>query len=101
MIVFAIYIAIFVVSFFVVKFVVHRAATDFTSLKTVTFGDESAVKPNRIASVISVLSIFLLWGPLQARHLYRGSCTRRVRLSVMRPLPIPRRQRARPPTTPQ
>lgn len=62
MIVFAIYIAIFVVSFFVVKFVVHKTATDYTSLKTVTFGDESAVTPNRIASVISVLSIFLLWG---------------------------------------
>ncbi|MBW4981794.1 ABC transporter permease subunit [Mameliella sp. CS4] len=62
MIVFAIYIAIFVVSFVVVKFVVHKTVTDYTSLKTVTFGDESAVTPNRIASVISVLSIFLLWG---------------------------------------
>ncbi|ASP20786.1 putative aliphatic sulfonates transport permease protein SsuC [Antarctobacter heliothermus] len=72
MIVFAIYIAIFVVSFFVVKFVVHRAATDFTSLKTVTFGDESAVKPNRIASVISVLSIFLLWGAFTGSSLVPG-----------------------------
>ncbi len=62
MIVFAIYIAIFVVSFVVVKFVVHKTVTDYTSLKTETFGDESAVTPNRIASVISVLSIFLLWG---------------------------------------
>ncbi|WP_323770524.1 ABC transporter permease [Antarctobacter sp.] len=62
MIVFALYIAIFIVSFVVVKFVVHKTVTDYTSLKTVTFGDESAVTPNRIASVISVLSIFLLWG---------------------------------------
>ncbi|WP_421905139.1 ABC transporter permease [Mameliella sp.] len=62
MIVFAIYIAIFVASFLIVKFVVHKTVTDYTSLKTVTFGDESAVTPNRIASVISVLSIFLLWG---------------------------------------
>lgn len=35
---------------------------DFTSLKTVTFGDESAVTANRPASIISVLSIFLIWG---------------------------------------
>jgi taurine transport system permease protein len=35
---------------------------DFTSLKTVTFGDESAVKPDRWASIISILTIFLLWG---------------------------------------
>ena len=34
---------------------------DFTSLKTVTFGDESAVSSNRVASIISVLSIFLIW----------------------------------------
>ena len=33
----------------------------FNSLKTVTFGDESAVKANRIASVISVLTVFWLW----------------------------------------
>ena len=35
---------------------------DFTSLKTVTFGDESAVRPDRWASVISVITIFLIWG---------------------------------------
>ncbi|WP_254871276.1 ABC transporter permease [Pseudooceanicola sp. HF7] len=35
---------------------------DFTSLKTVTFGDEAAVRPDRAASVISVLVIFLIWG---------------------------------------
>ncbi|MCT4554709.1 MAG: ABC transporter permease subunit [Pelagimonas sp.] len=62
MTVFLIYIAIFLVSFVAVKFVVRSTLRDFTSLKTVTFGDESAVRPNRIASVISVLTIFLLWG---------------------------------------
>ncbi|SMX47194.1 ABC transporter permease [Maliponia aquimaris] len=72
MIVFAIYIAIFVVSFFVVKFVVHKTVTDYTSLKTVTFGDESAVTPNRIASVISVLSIFLLWGAFTGSKMVPG-----------------------------
>ncbi|MBO9420946.1 ABC transporter permease [Labrenzia sp. R4_1] len=58
------YIAIFAAAFFIVHFftlrIVHR--NDFTSLKTVTFGDESAVKANRIASVISVLAVFFIWG---------------------------------------
>ena len=35
---------------------------DFTSLKTVTFGDESAVRASFAASVLSVLFIFLVWG---------------------------------------
>ena len=62
MIVLLIYVAIFVASFAVVKLVVHRSISDFTGRKTVTFGDESAVRPNRIASVVSILAIFLLWG---------------------------------------
>ncbi|NNF24961.1 MAG: ABC transporter permease subunit [Rhodobacteraceae bacterium] len=59
-----IYIAIFVGAFFIVKFINSRleARHDFTSLKTVTFGDESAVRPNRAASVISIVAIFLIWG---------------------------------------
>ncbi|MEM9279758.1 MAG: ABC transporter permease subunit [Pseudomonadota bacterium] len=36
-------------------------ARGFTSLKTVTFGDESAVTANRFASVASVIAIFILW----------------------------------------
>ena len=35
---------------------------DFTSLKTVTFGDESAVTSNFAASIVSLLIIFVLWG---------------------------------------
>ena len=62
MIVLLIYAAIFVGSFLLVKLLVHRTTGDFTARKTVTFGDESAVRPNRIASVVSVLTIFLLWG---------------------------------------
>ncbi|NNE88345.1 MAG: ABC transporter permease subunit [Silicimonas sp.] len=64
MIVLLIYIAIFVAAFFLVRFIVGRMGEirDYTSLKTVTFGDESAVKPDRWASVISVLTIFLIWG---------------------------------------
>ncbi len=65
MIVLIIYIAIFISAFFVTRFIIRRFFTsskDFTSLKTVTFGDESAVKPDRLASILSVLTIFLLWG---------------------------------------
>ena len=68
MIVLLLYIAIFVVSFVAVKMIVSRSFSDFISLKTVTFGDESAVRPNRAASVISVLSIFLLWGAFTGSH---------------------------------
>lgn len=37
-------------------------ATGYTSLKTVTFGDESAVTANRVASFAAVVTIFVLWG---------------------------------------
>ncbi|HKK86938.1 MAG TPA: ABC transporter permease subunit [Roseovarius sp.] len=59
-----IYIVIFAAAFFVVRKGVSkfRQMQDFTSLKTVTFGDESAVRPDRWASVISIVTIFLLWG---------------------------------------
>ena len=64
MIILLIYIAIFAIGFFGVRLVVNQMAKarDFTSLKTVTFGDESAVRADRAASVISVLAIFLIWG---------------------------------------
>ena len=59
-----IYIAIFIAAM-VIYTQVHKfaaKATDFTSLKTVTFGDESAISANRTASIISVIAIFLIWG---------------------------------------
>ena len=64
MIILLIYIAIFVAAFLIVRLVVSHLAKahDLTSLKTVTFGDESAVTADRAASVISVLAIFLIWG---------------------------------------
>lgn len=64
MLIAAIYAAIFIVAFVAVKAFnsMRDSRHDFTSLKTVTFGDESAVRPTRAASVISVLSIFLIWG---------------------------------------
>ena len=57
-----IYIAIFTGAFFVIKFFAGKARSDFTSLKTVTFGDESAVVSSRWASIISILTIFMIWG---------------------------------------
>jgi taurine transport system permease protein len=64
MIILVIYIAIFIVAFFAVRLTgrMTRQSHDYTSLKTVTFGDESAVMPNRAASVLSVATVFLIWG---------------------------------------
>ncbi|MEM1160971.1 MAG: ABC transporter permease, partial [Pseudomonadota bacterium] len=58
-----IYIALFIGCLLVVRFIRNQmaAASDFTSLKTVTFGDESAVRADRIGSVLSVVVIFFLW----------------------------------------
>jgi taurine transport system permease protein len=59
-----IYIIVFIIAFYAVHLVTKMmtARKDYTSLKTVTFGDESAVTPNRPASIISVLAIFMIWG---------------------------------------
>jgi taurine transport system permease protein len=57
--------AVYVGIFAVAAFVFTRVAVTkdgYTSLKTVTFGDESAVRPNRAAGIISILTLFLLWG---------------------------------------
>ncbi len=64
MIILIIYIVIFIGTFMAVRFItgLMRPSHDYTSLKTVTFGDESAVTPNRIASVVSVVTVFLIWG---------------------------------------
>ena len=59
--IFLVYIAIFIGSFFVVRALVRRKTNGFTARKTVTFGDESAVEANRFASIISVATIFLIW----------------------------------------
>jgi len=40
----------------------RKEQTGFGSLKTVTFGDESSVVANRVASVLGVITIFFLWG---------------------------------------
>ncbi|MEO0636894.1 MAG: ABC transporter permease subunit [Pseudomonadota bacterium] len=73
MFVLLIYVGIFVGSFFVVtKIVQQTTPQDFTSLKTVTFGDESAVRPNRVAGIISLLTIFVIWGMFTGSSLLPG-----------------------------
>ncbi|MEL6585286.1 MAG: ABC transporter permease [Pseudomonadota bacterium] len=63
MLIVLVYIILFAGSAFIVTAITkNRRPKDFTSLKTVTFGDESAVRPNRAASVISVVVLFLIWG---------------------------------------
>ena len=64
MIIALIYVVTFILAFIAVRVVSRfvKARADFTSLKTVTFGDESAVTPDRAATVISIVGIFLIWG---------------------------------------
>lgn len=59
-------------------------AKGYTSLKTVTFGDESAVVANRFASVASVVALFFFWalatgssllGPIQLPAPFTGDAT--------------------------
>lgn len=58
-----VYLLIFVVSMVVVTWATRLffSKKDFISTKAVTFGDESAVRANRVASVLSVIAILLLW----------------------------------------
>jgi len=60
----AIYVTIFIVAYGLYGLIARRMVVrdGITARKTVTFGDESAVTPNRAASVISIISIFLIWG---------------------------------------
>lgn len=64
MFILTLYISIFVLSYViytrVAKFTVSK--TGINARKTVTFGDESAVTSNRAASIISVITFFLIWG---------------------------------------
>lgn len=60
----AVYVGLFFGAAFVITLIRRRVGQlrDFSSLKTVTFGDESAVKPDRVASVLSLVVVFLVWG---------------------------------------
>jgi taurine transport system permease protein len=64
MIVFLLYLVIFGFAYVAYRFWERSRhhIHDFASLKTVTFGDESAVSPNRFASVVSIIALFAIWG---------------------------------------
>ena len=93
-VVFLVYAGLFLASYFLVSYLssIMQRGQDFTSLKTVTFGDESAVTPNRAASVISILTIFLLWGMFTGSSLlprflhapgpFQGSSTARIAIAI-------------------
>jgi taurine transport system permease protein len=70
MIFLGVYVATFVVAMLLVSWVQRRfRRNDLTSLKTVTFGDESAVRSDRAASIISIIAIFLIWGAFTGSRL--------------------------------
>jgi len=57
-----IYIGLFLLCYFGYHFISQKLChTSQRASKTVTFGDESAVKPNRVASLLSIFCLFLLW----------------------------------------
>ena len=62
--IFAIYLAVSGLCYFVHNLYSRRKESikGYTSLKTVTFGDESSVTANRVASIAAVVTLFLLWG---------------------------------------
>jgi taurine transport system permease protein len=72
LIVLGVYIGIFVAAAFVFTRLIGTGRGDYTSLKTVTFGDESAVRPNRAAGIISILTLFLLWGMFTGSSMIPG-----------------------------
>ena len=62
--IFLLYVAIAATCAFAAKLITQgrKKEEGFNALKTVTFGDESSVTANRLASVLGVIAIFLLWG---------------------------------------
>ena len=91
MIVFLLYLAIFAFAYFAYRFWERSRhhIHDFTSLKTVTFGDESAVSPNRFASVVSIIALFAIWGAFTGSVITPAACSRplcrRYQLHLYRP----------------
>jgi len=59
-----IYLVIFISAYYAYHLVIKnsQANNSFNQRKTVTFGDESSVTPNRTASIISIMTLFFIWG---------------------------------------
>ena len=58
-----IYIFVFISAYFIYRLIIKKTVSKktFNERKTVTFGDESSVVANRAASIISVITLFLIW----------------------------------------
>jgi taurine transport system permease protein len=61
MMVLVLYVGLFFATWVLAR-LIRRPTQGLGARKTVTFGDESAVRADRLASVISVLTVFLIWG---------------------------------------
>ncbi len=67
MLILVVYIAIFIGAYFFYQwahsFIARKnhLSNSFNARKTVTFGDESSVTPNRTASIISIATLFFIW----------------------------------------
>ncbi|MDH5766485.1 MAG: ABC transporter permease subunit [Gammaproteobacteria bacterium] len=63
MIILSLYIALFILSYLAYSLITKRLRNQKATAthKTVTFGDESTVKADRAASVISIVVLFLIW----------------------------------------
>jgi len=55
------YLSYQLVSRYIGELISRKNSHGYNERKTVTFGDESAVKPNRVASILSIVSLFLIW----------------------------------------
>jgi len=80
----ALLVAIWALTAFLTRQIARRDG--LTARKTVTFGDESAIRSSRVASVASVVVIFLIWGA------FTGSAWTPIHAPVdwqMRPIWLP------------
>jgi len=70
----AIYILVILACMFIYRAVKSglTKTADYTSLKTVTFGDESAVRSDLPASILSIVLIFIIWGSFTGSALLPG-----------------------------
>lgn len=61
--IFAIFLGVSALVYFIWNFIHSKQGEmrGYSSLKTVTFGDESSVTANRVASVAGVVTVFLIW----------------------------------------
>ncbi|MCW9005819.1 MAG: ABC transporter permease, partial [Gammaproteobacteria bacterium] len=63
MLILIIYITLFILAYFIYTILARqlKSKQKNSSRKTITFGDESTVTPNRVASVISIAVLFIIW----------------------------------------